>query len=49
MLQLRLLNVAAVTAVNDAAVAVKSVAEAAVIKYSNQLAKLTVAIISHNC
>ena len=41
MLQLRLLNVAAVAVVNDAAVAVICVAEAAVIKYSKQSAKLT--------
>ena len=41
MPQLRLLNVAAVVVVHDAAVADLSVAEAAVIKYSKQLAKLT--------
>ena len=47
---LRLLNVAAVAVVNDAAVVVISVAEAAVVEYSKQLAKLTyaVAIRGHN-
>ena len=41
LLQSRSLNVDAVAVVNDAAVAVICVAEAAVIKYSKQLAKLT--------